>query len=100
MSCYDASSCTQHNGICHAGTCSGGAPVVCPTLDQCHQPGQCDPATGACINMPMPDGTTCQDGNPCTANDVCMTGTCVPGTAYGCDDSDVCTADACDGTGG
>jgi len=59
VSCYDVSSCTRHNGTCHAGTCSGGAPVVCPTLDQCHQPGQCDPATGACVNMPMPDGTTC-----------------------------------------
>ncbi|HKA31302.1 MAG TPA: hypothetical protein VKH82_18115 [Candidatus Binatia bacterium] len=29
-----------------------------------------------------------------------MTGTCVPGTAYACDDGDACTADACDGTGG
>lgn len=100
LSCYDASSCTQHNGTCRAGTCTGGAPVVCPTLDPCHQPGQCEPSTGACINMPMPDGTTCQDGNSCTANDRCMTGTCVSGTAYGCDDGDPCTADACDGTGG
>jgi Dictyostelium (slime mold) repeat len=98
--CYDASSCTQHNGTCQAGTCTGGAPVVCPTIDRCHQPGQCDPSTGACVNLPMPDGTTCEDGNSCTANDACMTGTCVPGAAYGCDDGDVCTADACDGTGG
>jgi Dictyostelium (slime mold) repeat len=98
--CYDASACTQHNGTCQAGTCTGGAPVVCPTIDRCHQPGQCDPSTGACVNLPMPDGTTCEDGNSCTANDACMTGSCVPGAAYGCDDGDVCTADACDGTGG
>jgi uncharacterized delta-60 repeat protein len=42
-----------------------------------------------------PDGTACDDGNPCTENDVCTNGTCA-GTPKPIDDGNICTIDACD----
>ncbi len=45
-------------------------------------------------------GTPCDDGNPCTIGDTCSRQhTCV-GTPYSCNDGNVCTNDACDGSGG
>lgn len=46
----------------------------------------------------------CDDGNPCTDNDVCVAGACIgppaPATTA-CDDGDICTgSDRCDGRGG
>lgn len=50
--------------------------VVCPAIDDCHEPGTCDPATGGCMEALKPDGTPCQDYNPATDNDVCSQGVC------------------------
>src|SRR5205823_4379125 len=47
--CNDGNACT-HTHSCQAGTCTGGNAVVCPAPDQCHNPGTCNPATGACSN--------------------------------------------------
>src|SRR5919108_1355516 len=41
----------------------------------------------------------CDDGDPCTFNDRCVKGLC-RGTAYTCNDGNVCTNDVCDGRGG
>jgi hypothetical protein len=43
-----------------------------------------------------PDGTSCDDENPCTTGETCSGGLCGGGTTRTCDDSDVCTDDACD----
>jgi hypothetical protein len=37
----------------------------------------CDPATGQCQPQPAPPATPCDDGEPCTAVDVCNNGKCV-----------------------
>lgn len=42
-----------------------------------------------------PDGTVCDDDNPCTVDDSCTGGVC-GGDANACDDADACTADSCD----
>ena len=86
--CDDGDAC---NGVetCSAGACVPGTPVTCTPLDQCHVAGVCDPETGVCSNPNAPDGTTCNDGNACTATDVCGAGTCA-GTAVTCDDGNVC----------
>jgi hypothetical protein len=42
--------------------------------------GTCDPGSGTCSNPAAPDGTTCNDGNPGTQNDVCQAGVCSGGT--------------------
>ena len=91
--CSVASPCST-GGTCTAGVCSG-SPVVCTPLDQCHLAGTCDPVTGICSNPPAPDGTACDDGNPCTT-DGCQAGVCT-GTPTVCTASDQChLAGTCD----
>jgi hypothetical protein len=74
--CSDRNACTQADS-CQHGTCTGSEPVVCPTPDQCHVLGTCDPASGACSNPNGPDDRVCDDANPCTMADVCRSGVCV-----------------------
>jgi hypothetical protein len=42
------------------------------------------------------DGTTCDDGNLCTIDDVYQNGVCIPGPSLICDDQNPGTADTCD----
>ena len=106
---------------CGAGTCeplsdAGVACGVkcghsCATLyndNRCDDP---DSGWGPAFCGPLADGglawTTspdCDDGNPCTDSDACVSGTC-KGTpspmSTHCDDNNVCTTgDHCDGNGG
>jgi uncharacterized repeat protein (TIGR01451 family) len=105
--------------------CQGGP--KCEDGDACTAD-HCDPATGACVNLPIQcddgnpctfdscqnggcvatpvaDGTACDDGNLCTTGGTCQTNpftglaACV-GTPVSCDDGDACTMDACDPTTG
>ena len=92
--CTDGNACTQTD-TCQGGVCTGGNPVVCTALDQCHDAGTCDTGTGLCSNPPKTDGTTCTDGSACTTADACAGGVCVGGPALNCDDSNVCTDDTC-----
>ena len=87
--CNDGDPCTE-NDVCVNGACAG-TPIVCPPLDQCHD-AVC--VNGVCTYLPKPDGTHCDDGDPCTKNDVCTNGTCA-GTPIVCPPS----ADPCDGPG-
>jgi len=99
--CEDGNACTQFDA-CQAGTCTGGAPVVCTAGDACHEPGTCDPATGQCSNPAKPDGSACSDGNACTLNETCHAGTCGGGQAVTCSaPGDAChEAAVCDPTTG
>jgi cysteine-rich repeat protein len=72
------------------------ATVTCAALDSCHDPGVCDPATGACTNPTKADFADCDDNDPCTYADRCSQGTCV-GKRHSCD-SDACNLRACNGT--
>ena len=90
----DGTACTGSNlcdqsYACAGGTCTGGSPVVCAALDSCHVPGQCQPATGACTNPTAANGTSCDDSNLCTANDLCTAGTCA-GSPVTCTALDAC----------
>ena len=98
--CNDANACTQTD-TCQAGTCSGGNPVVCTALDQCHVAGTCDTQTGTCSNPSKPNGTSCNDANACTQTDTCQAGTCSGGNPVICSASDQChVAGTCNpGTG-
>ncbi len=88
--CNDGDACTTVDA-CAAGTCVGGAPVVCDAVNDCHVAGVCDPKTGACSNFVAADGTGCDDGNACTgADDACLAGVCGAGTPLACAASDVC----------
>jgi alpha-tubulin suppressor-like RCC1 family protein len=99
-SCSDGNACTQTD-TCQAGACTGGNPVTCAPLDQCHDAGTCDPGTGLCPNPAKPDGTSCSDGNACTQSDTCQAGACMGTNPVTCAASDQChDAGTCDpGTG-
>ena len=90
--CDDQDPCTESDA-CHDGIC-GGAAYVCDdevgcTTDQCNGDGTC--------SFPVaPDGTACEDGNPCTADDLCASGECQAGAGVACDDGSPCTVDSCD----
>jgi hypothetical protein len=101
--CNDGNGCTQTD-TCQNGTCTGGNPVVCTALDQCHDCGSCNPQTGVCSTPAKPNGTPCNDGNACTPTDTCQAGTCsgmsIPGcevcsTPADCNDQNACTVDVC-----
>jgi len=93
-SCDDGSSCTI-NDVCSGGTCAGtvdcddGNPC---TADAC--------VSDACENDPVTTGTSCNDGDTCTTGDVCNALGACAGTPYSCDDSNPCTTDVCNGSGG
>jgi len=54
----------------------------------------CTPASSAVAWVPNPT-VSCDDGDPCTTDDVCgVTGAC-EGTARDCDDQNACTFDEC-----
>jgi hypothetical protein len=72
-SCNDFNACTQ-NDHCSAGACVGD-PVVCPPPDGCHEAPTCNPGPG-CLSALKPNGTACDDGDPCTGDDACTLGVC------------------------
>ncbi|MFO0661250.1 MAG: hypothetical protein U0165_15670 [Polyangiaceae bacterium] len=93
--CNDGNLCTQSD-TCQAGACTGASPVVCTALDQCHDAGTCNAGTGTCSTPAKTDGAACNDGNACTQSESCQGGSCTGGSAVSIDDSNACTADACD----
>jgi len=95
--CNDGNACMQ-TYTCQSGVCTGSNPVVCPA-DQCHNPGTCNTSTGVCSPPTPRNGTTCNDGDPCTTDDRCSGGSCTAGPPLDCDDGNVCTTDLCDGGG-
>jgi hypothetical protein len=97
--CDDNERCTL-NDTCAAGSCVGTA-VVCTALDQCHDVGVCDPATGICSNPNMAAGTACDDGSSCTATDTCQAGVCMGADPVICTPLDPChDAGTCNPTTG
>ncbi|MBI5501708.1 MAG: hypothetical protein HY907_15800 [Deltaproteobacteria bacterium] len=75
--------------LCHDDAdCPGGAPC---TVARCEPLG----AGRACRSGPAPEGSSCDDGDPCTVDDVCAGGACA-GPAMDCDDGNSCTRDTCD----
>jgi RHS repeat-associated protein len=95
--CVDGNACTLTD-TCQAGACTGSNPVVCTASDQCHAAGTCNTTTGLCSN---PERTgSCEDGNECTQNDSCQSGSCVGGSGPALDDNNPCTVDSCDSAAG
>ena len=86
--CDDGNACTETD-TCLAGVCTGRDPVVCEA-DECHLAGTCNPATGECTHPNKPAGTLCDDGDPCTAHDTCVAGTCQGASLVDRDNDGVC----------
>ncbi|MGB0716931.1 MAG: hypothetical protein ACPGXK_13700, partial [Phycisphaerae bacterium] len=89
--CDDGNACTTSD-TCSAGTCVGGPAPNCDDGNACTDD-SCDTVAG-CVNTNNTD--PCDDANACTTGDTCAGGSCVGGPAPDCNDSNVCTDDACD----
>src|SRR5262249_29249163 len=89
--CHEAGTCDPPTGLCRegepkvcmpdkchvtvtcdpsTGQCIQSGAIVCKAIDTCHLAGTCDPSSG-CSNPPRPSGTSCDDGDNCTAGDQC-----------------------------
>jgi hypothetical protein len=101
--CDDQFGICTTNDRCEFGVCIGDfihcpdvdddkcSPEVCDPAQQrcvtlppdprglCLGCGTCDPATGVCA--PEHDGMACDDGDVCTGDGHCGSGTCLPGVA-------------------
>ncbi len=95
-SCDDDTNMCNGGGTCESGECTPTAALDCQSTDAC-QIGSCDPSAG-CLVEDAPDGTACDDGNPCNGSDVCAMGVCISGAAT-CNDGNPCTADSCGAAG-
>ena len=97
--CEDGTFCTVGD-VCISGECRSGSPVVCALSDSCHTI-QCSALTGIC-QVKINTGSTCDDKNLCTSNDVCATdGTC-SGTPVTCSQAglDQCHVSTCNPSSG
>jgi RHS repeat-associated protein len=97
--CSDGDACTLAD-LCTSGVCTGTNPVTCVAQDLCHSAGSCDATTGTCSNPVAPDGAACDDSTVCNGHEACQSGGCVASAPLSIDDSNPCTADACDPTSG
>lgn len=82
--CGGTDPCADKAGICRWGVCQGSGKLKCVPQSQCHAAGTCDPNTGKCSTPPLTDGTSCDDGNACSAADRCSGGLCQGGSWTRC----------------
>ncbi|MFT5430681.1 MAG: hypothetical protein ACI9OJ_001357, partial [Myxococcota bacterium] len=90
-SCTTTDDCLVYNDgdlctgtlTCQGGICKTepGSAVDCPggIAGPCEVFG-CSPTTGSCDIVPVSDGTSCDDSDPCTIGDTCEAGICTVGT--------------------
>jgi Cys-rich repeat protein len=96
--CDDGNLCTQTD-VCTGGVCAG-MPADCSALNSGCLVGVCNTGTGACEQVPAGEGGACDDGNLCTQNDICISGSCA-GTAVNCSSlNTACTLGVCNGSTG
>ncbi len=96
-SCTDGSDLCTVDKTCSDGSCVAGTPKNCSSLNQGCEAGLCDPGTGDCKAIPIPNGASCNDHNGCTTGELCTSGLCGGGTVtMACVDNDQCCAQGCD----
>jgi len=88
--CDDGDACTIDS--CREGFGCVASPLTCPESPAPCKIGRCDPQLG-CVGDPAPDGSMCDDADPCT-EETCAGGACTA-TPVACDDGNPCTLDAC-----
>ncbi|MFO0686135.1 MAG: MYXO-CTERM sorting domain-containing protein [Sandaracinus sp.] len=79
-SCPDDGNACTPLPVCNAGACGATPPVDCDDHNACTTD-SCGPS--GCLHAPL-GGTTCNDGNASTRNDVCSASGVCGGTAYTC----------------
>ena len=77
--CDDANACTIGD-LCKAGVCIGSAPRSCDDGNVCTND-TCDSVTGCQNEFSL---FPCDDNDPCSQNDFCRFGQCMPGPLNSC----------------
>jgi hypothetical protein len=77
--CDDGNFCNGAEVCDYLAGCTSGPLPDCGTPTQCADP-ECDPLYG-CVMIPRQDGTACDDGNPATEGDSCVSGGCQGGSS-------------------
>ncbi len=90
--CTTGETCQSAKCLSSKPSCDDGNPC---TADLCDSAGQ-----GACLHKTYPDGSGCEDSDPCTLGGTCQAGNCAFALVQACDDWNPCTADSCDPAGG
>ncbi|MCB9740190.1 MAG: hypothetical protein H6747_13075 [Deltaproteobacteria bacterium] len=102
--CAGPSVCDKKQWPWTCASAPGGAVQCDPKDDTACAAASCQPATGTCALLPLPDATACDDGDACTGGDHCKAGTCVAGPTdlCGCGSDADCDSkedgDLCNGT--
>ena len=92
--CDDLNSCTIDSCDPIQRTCVN-EPNACDAPPECKIDGVCDSQTGDCVYDNADNGLGCDDGDPCTTSDSCVSGICV-GETMTCEPIDAChTQGAC-----
>ncbi|NUN12908.1 MAG: lamin tail domain-containing protein [Myxococcales bacterium] len=73
------------------GVCNKGVTLICNDGSSCTTD-TCDPVLG-CVFVPNTE--PCDDGDDCTAVDLCQGGSCIGTGKLTCDDGNPCTDDLC-----
>ncbi len=95
--CEDGDECTVEDR-CEDGACVPGSVKDCTDDDPCTAE-TCNSDSGECESSPL-SGVSCDDGSPCTQQDVCESGNCLGTNPVICDDTNSCTDDSCDPVSG
>jgi len=77
-SCNDGKYCTVGDS-CNAAVCQGTARDCSATAPLCNS-GACNETQNNCVYSSLPNGTTCDDSDPCTQDESCASGSCTPPT--------------------
>ncbi|HSD21028.1 MAG TPA: M6 family metalloprotease domain-containing protein [Anaeromyxobacter sp.] len=97
--CDDGDACTRRDA-CLGGACVGADLVRCESPEPCAA-SVCSPATGECLPRPVPDGSACEDKDPCTTGETCNASACGGGSPVQCEPAGEChTPAACETTAG
>ena len=92
--CEDGDLCTTGD-TCLIGVCQPGEGTVCDGQGPCRV-GTCDPLDGGCDYVNAEEGSSCEDGDACSALSTCQGGLCVQSEALVCPDQGPCKSVVCD----
>ncbi len=100
LDCEDGNPCTLDDQ-CSGGICEPGNEDTCYDGNDCTLD-ECDPDNGGCVQGVFePDGTDCDDGDPCTSDDQCNNGVCEGSGDFECPPStNPCKTATCDAQNG
>ncbi len=82
LPCDDGNVCTVGDACADAACLPGPDALDCSDEDDCSAD-WCTPEAG-CQHGPADDGTACDDGNPCTGEDQCLSAVCAGTLEAGC----------------